>query len=375
MNKKIIDLKIARKKKKQKNMIKRIKLIVFLLIVSLIFLAICYLFNLLFFKRNVQTRFPIVISEERINRIHKLETGFLAMTGNKVNIFSKNGEIKRTIEHFGKTSINSAGDCFVLFERGGKSFSSENFKKTMFNKIIGRKILKCSINSDGKVAVAVQGENCICDLLVFNENGKLIFKWCAEENLIMDLKFIENGKKIVVATIQSDEGEEQCGVHLFDHSKKKKIFSKLVTGIAPIAISSFGSVIEVVCEGKILFLDHGGNVLKLIEDIGEIKKFVFLSNGLIVLVVKDFVNCCDQLIIQDRIGGIVAKKKCFGDVKKIVENGKNFVMILENSIVLMDHNLKILKQIKNFIGLEFLICFGKIGLGVVSSRIVELKLN
>lgn len=374
--KKKLNIDIYRKTKHRQDFNKCVKYIGFIVLI-LIFLALIWIF---FINQKIYSQddsnFPITLSEDPVVGFEKNKTGFVVLTNQNLDFYSLSGLKLRSVGNTAiSPSIDSCGDHTLLYEQGGTSYSIESNSQTIAKNIIDSKIMLAKVAENGNVALVVQDSRYICGLVVYDKSSNQIFKWNSAENIITDFCFTNNGQGCVALTMGAKGGYAKGTIYGLNFSRKDELFKTEIGNSMPIGVKVSGGSVCVNCDNKLVFMDDRGSIFKEIPHPDRLMKCVMAPNNYAVFVFCDELKEKTNLIVYDKLGSEVGNLKLDDKVKNIDSDGKNVVILTDDSIICCDMQLKILNNVENKQNVDKIICIDSFGYNIFSNRIHKFLLH
>ena len=347
--KKFLDVNLQRKIKKKKIIKKYIKVFfLFLSFFVIMFVVWKISFKNMFFSRT-NSNFPILYSGDAVLELEKFSGGFSVLTNNKLNFYNKNGKLLSNFKNSNpKMQIRSCQGNILCYEQDAKKFSIHNDKKILFTDKLENNICFGKIFKNNNFGFVTKGENYLSELVVYNKKNEQIFRWVCAEGLIVDFDLFDDLSGCVLTAIRSNDGFLKTLVYeiQFSNIEKSEKMKKDFKNYCPLAVFKFGSVIILVCDTKIFFMDSKGKIFNSVAYSTDLESFCVTDDG-------HFVGCFSSpgnsnfrniLISYDRFANFVAKLEVEDEVKKIQTKRNDILILTQNSIIKTKVNFKKIKK-------------------------------
>lgn len=375
MNKNL-NIDVYRKKRRKKNFYKYLKyfIVVFL---ALVFLTLVWNF---FINQRIcsqdTSNFPVLLSGDSAIDFQRNETGFSVLTNKQLDFYSLSGIKLRTVNNtVTLPMINSCKDKTLLYEQGGTGYSVEKSNETLTKNIVENKIILGKVAENGNVALVTEDEKYACSLVIYDRSSNQIFKWNLAENIIIDFCFTDSGNGCVVTTMGANDGITKGTVYGLNFTSKQELFKTNMGDCIPIAISCDRGNIHIICENRLVFLDHKGSVLKEKAYVDKLFKYVLTQNNYIVMLFGEESKSMASLVVYDGFGEEIAQTQFKEKIRNIDSDGRNIIVLTDNSVICCDMQLKILNTVNNKQNVDSVICIDSFAYDISMNRIYKFALK
>ena len=113
---------------------------------------------------------------------------------------------------------------------------------------------------------------------------------------------------------------------------------------------------DIICENKLVVVDDKGSVLKEKSYVDKLLKYVLTQNNYIVMLFSEESKSTAKIVVYDILGEEVSQTELKEKIRTIDSDGRNVVVLTDNSVVCCDMQLKILNTISNKQNVDRIIC-------------------
>lgn len=352
-----LNIDTYRKKRRRKNFYKYCKYAIIAVLVLSFFALIWNFFINQRMCSQDTSNFPISLSGDSVIDFQRNETGFAVLTNKQLDFYSLSGVKLRTVNNTATLSvINSCGDKTLLYEQGGTGYSLEKGNSTTIKNTIEDKIILGKVAKNGNVALVTEDEKYACRLVIYDSSSNQIFRWNSAENIITDFCFTDSGDGCVVATMGAKDGVTRGTVYGLNFSNNNEMFKTVIGDCMPLAIKFDKGHADIICENKLVVVDDKGSVLKEKSYVDKLLKYVLTQNNYIVMLFSEESKSTAKIVVYDILGEEVSQTELKEKIRTIDSDGRNVVVLTDNSVVCCDMQLKILNTISNKQNVDRIIC-------------------
>ena len=371
-----LNIDVYRKRRRRKNFYKYFKYAIVVVLTLTFFALIWNFFIIQKMCSHDTSNYPISLSGDSVIDFQKNETGFVVLTNKQLDFYSLSGIKLRTVNNTATLPvINSCGDKTLLYEQGGTGYSLEKGNSTITKNVIESKIILGKVAKNGNVALVIEDEKYACSLVIYDSSSNQIFKWNSAENIITDFCFTDNGDGCVVATMGAKDGVTKGTVYGLNFANNNELFKTIIGDCMPLAIKHDKGRINIICENKIVFVDGKGSILKEKQYVDKLVKYVLTQNNYIVMLFSEESKSMANLIVYDSLGEEVAQTQFKEKIRNIDSDGRNIVVLTDNSVVCCDMQLKILNTINNKQNVDRIICIDSFVYDISMGRVHKFALQ
>ena len=357
--KKILDVNLHKKLKRKK----RIKRYIVVFFVFISFFAVIFIVWQVSLKRFILKdngkNFPILFSGDSVLGFEKTKNGFCVLTNSYFNFYRKDGCNLKSIANISpKTQIVGIDGKVLFYEKGAKNFSIYEDCREIFSGVLENPIVFGKIFKNNYYAFVTNSENYSCELVIYNNKNRQIFKWSSAKNYIVDFDILKDSNKCIVATFgTTKEGICKSFIYELDFKSCREKIKKDFLNKAPIAIKKFGSFVVFVCDSTTFFINYSTNDFKTIDYGKNLLNFELMDGGYFVGYFKNFEkdNFSEILMVYDKFGDKKAEYRTNEKIRKIKSFDGDILILTDEHILHSDVNLKKINKIKNFDGVEDII--------------------
>ncbi len=371
-----LNINVYRQKRRKKIFYKYLKYFMVVFFVLAFFILIWNLFINQRICSQDTSNYPVLLSGDSAIDFQRNETGFSVLTNKQLDFYSLSGIKLRTVNNTAiQPVINSCNDKTLLYEQGGTGYSVEKSNETLAKNIVENKIILGKVAENGNVALVTEDEKYACSLVIYDRSSNQIFKWNSAENIIIDFCFTDNGNGCVVTTMGANDGITKGTVYGLNFANKQELFKTNIGNCMPIAISCDRGNIRIICENKLVFLDSNGSILKEKTYVDKLSKYVLTRNNYIVILFSEDSKAMGNLVVYDDFGEEIAQNQFKEKIRNIDSDGRNVIVLTDNSVICCDMQLKILNTVNNKQNVDRIICIDSFAYDISMNRIYKFALR
>ncbi|MCL2487846.1 MAG: DUF5711 family protein, partial [Oscillospiraceae bacterium] len=165
---------------------------------------------------------------------------------------------------FATPLADTAGEYLLLAESGGRRFSLENAKETVWQGETEAAIRSGAVGPDGMVAlVTASNRGYVSELLVYNSKGSLVYRWNSGDWQLIAAAVSRDGKRVAAAAVSAEQGRLQSAILVFDPASDSDDPISCCTGydnmLFALRYMPDGNIVAVGSDAVWTFISSGGN--------------------------------------------------------------------------------------------------------------------
>lgn len=205
--------------------------------------------------------FPLEQDDASV-KIYAVKNSLLAAESHTLTFYDENGKERGSYNHAFSTPVaRVSGKRVLVFDSGKTDFKIYNKGGEVYSKSAENDILTASLGEDGTAAVLVSSEKYPTTLLIYDSEGKLIYRYNCTHR-IMSAAVDPDGSGCYVTTFASENGEVYSQVRRIDFdSSDEKMISEKLNCLALDCVENSAGNITVVGDSAIYTLDGDGKVI------------------------------------------------------------------------------------------------------------------
>lgn len=365
-----------RKKRRRKIFYKYLKYAVVVVLALVFFVLIWHFFINQKMCSQDTSNFPISLSGDSVIDFQKNETGFAVLTNKQLDFYSLSGIKLRTVNNTATLPvINSCDDKTLLYEQGGTGYSVEKGNSTLVKNVVENKIILGKVAKNGNVVLVTEDDKYACSLVVYDKSSNQIFKWNSAENIITDFCFTDSGDGCMVATMGAKDGVTKGTVYGLNFTNNKELFKINIGDCIPLAIKFDRGGVNIVCENKLVIADAKGSLLKEKPYADRLVKYILTKNNYVVMLFCEESRSMVNIVVYDGFGEEIAHAQFKEKIRNIDSDGRNIVVLTDDSVVCCDMQLKILNTINNKQNVDRIICIDSFVYDISMGRVHKFALQ
>lgn len=213
--------------------------------------------------------FPIEVNDSESFQLDCSKNCICVLSDASIYLYSKEGGlIKRRQHAYTNAVMDAVEDKILIYESGGTRFSVEDRSDIVYSKKLTESIMFARLSPEGYTAVVTTSADYDCEILVYDRDGKEIYKrQCVER--VNDISFVNESEGCVISYIYAENGSLVTSVQetLFTESSEKWKSPGLDTlGIQTNGYSGGAAVIGIDACG---YVDKSGNIRSIYHYDGE----------------------------------------------------------------------------------------------------------
>lgn len=175
--------------------------------------------------------YPVELKGDDVLMVNRQDKYYYTITESSVYCNNMSGKLVSSITHgFARPVLRSAETRYIIFGQGEQTVKVFNFERELHNLHYDSQILSVAITDNGYFAVATTVDGYDSKINVYDKNGKVIFEWYSSNGIVGSLNFSSNGKKLLVTTFSTKDGEFESKALLLDfksaNPEKTFVFEK-----------------------------------------------------------------------------------------------------------------------------------------------------
>lgn len=219
--------------------IRKIILIFMILLISFACVLIFVNKNI-FYSRNLQYFFEDYIQKCRLSKNLEIETDeviandFINFNGDlavasKSKFMILSHDLKKLLEinhNFRLPIVKSSKFKSLLFDTDGNNYMVTTKSKVLYKGEMESKIITGKISEGDNIILLTESDEYCCEIYVLSIDGELKYKYCFAKMYCTDVAINDDGSKVAVCGLKSEEGAIKSVIQIFDFKSETPIFTK-----------------------------------------------------------------------------------------------------------------------------------------------------
>ncbi|MBQ3817417.1 MAG: hypothetical protein II802_04025, partial [Clostridia bacterium] len=198
------------------------------------------------------------------------------------------------------------------------------------------------ISRNGCYAVATASDKYSGVVYVYDKNDKPLYEWYSSSDLINSIALSPNGKKLVVATLNSEGGQYKSAVNVFEYSSANPVFSETFTGTPVYSLdTSSKSGFWIIAENKMEFVKWSKYTKQTYESDYPINQFRYTGNQAVAVFNRESDRTDNKIRVFSSSGEIKYETDFQGLISDISVEGSHIYCMSDNNIKLIDKTGKV----------------------------------
>lgn len=174
------------------------------------------------FNKNYEYNAPSyeLVNHESIFAEKLSDNKFIISTHEKTEVLSQNLKNEATMSFSGeKPTIKTSNDKFLIMHKDtNKALFVDGSKNIPVN--CSGSILTGAVNKNGYFALVTEEKGFKAQIIVYNKNGKELYKWHSAENYITDVDISDSNDMVIASTVEYVENKLKSKILVFNTSKE-----------------------------------------------------------------------------------------------------------------------------------------------------------
>ena len=261
------DINKYRRKKKRRNLI--IRLGIFLLVIVIAVLVIVNRETLFAPFKDMGLKvgkggFPVMLPGSTQYYLGEMGESFYLLTDTYLYTYNGEGAEIASIQHgFQNPAAVSNDKRTLVYDKNGKSFKLFSRTGEIFKNSVEDSIVFAQIGNTGRTAVVTTSTRYSNFLIIYNSEGKQIFRWASPDEKIMGVCFGANDNSVFVSVVGEKNGELRGNLVRFDisNSESESWRSSIDNNITYSLERCSDGIYAVTSSGAYLFDEQTGELI------------------------------------------------------------------------------------------------------------------
>lgn len=217
---------------------------------------------------QIGTGFPVAVEGNAVLAMSEVNQHLVTLTDTSLQFYNSSASRVITRNHsFSNPTLQTAGRYALITEVGSSRFRLDTRRETVLSmELENRKIYASCVLSSGMVGVITDSasQSYLCEIRVYNRNGKSIFTYQSRKYLLTNISLASNGKGIAAVGTTAEGGMLKSVLLMFDFSDTEPTeYSGSDLLLYDVNYFSSGAVL-VVGDKEIWILPNRGNAVEKI---------------------------------------------------------------------------------------------------------------
>lgn len=186
---------------------------------------------------------------------------YYVLTDTDLSAFSSAGKEIFTSSHgYSKPILKTSQTRAMIFDQGANSLQIFNLRGQVIKYSPKKPIITADIARNGSYAVALYSDSYASNVKVFSKKEKAVFEWNSAKDIVNAVSLSPDGKYLVAATFNANDGNLGSKVSVFDTGKSSAdpVFSYEIADGMVYSLSSSQKGFTVVTSDGISFVKWDG---------------------------------------------------------------------------------------------------------------------
>ncbi len=170
----------------------------------------------------IGTGFPVKVEGNSVLAMGEVNQHLIMLTDTNLQFYNSSATRVVTRPHaFSDPTLHTAGRYALITETGGSRFRLDSRRETVLDKELeNRKIYASCLLPSGMVGVVTDSasQSYLCEIQVYNRNGKSLFTYQSRKYLITNISLAANGNGIAAVGTTAEGGILKSVLLVFDFS-------------------------------------------------------------------------------------------------------------------------------------------------------------
>ena len=176
---------------------------------------------------QIGSGFPIAVEGNDVLAMNEVNQHLVTLTDTSLQFYNSAASRVITRNHsFSDPTLHTAGRYALIAEVGGSRFRLDTRRETVLSMDLeNRKIYAACVLSSGMVGVVTDSasQSYLCEIQVYNRNGKSIFSYQSRKYLLTNISLASNGKGIAAVGTTAEGGMLKSVLLMFNFSYSEPI--------------------------------------------------------------------------------------------------------------------------------------------------------
>ncbi len=376
LNRSASSLRVLKGTKKAKRIKSIIALLLAVIIIVVLFLVhissptgLTDLIKCSFARRGSGSGFPITLSGGTVEEVDITDGCITVLSDTYIEMYNVSSKELVSEQHkYSSPKLQTSKTRALIFDQGAEELSVYDITGKIFSRDMKEPILTASIGRNGTYAVVTDPEDIAAKVYVYNKNNSLLFDWESKSDLVNSVSVSNNGKYVVVSTVNAKNGEYSNSLKTFN-TKSKEIVKDEPKEELIYSVESIGKCNFVVrTESGLSKLNASDGTFGSITESSVIQKYVSPNGEFGLLTVSGSEN---KFILYNSNFEVKREMEVISSPKFIVWNDKYVVCVRDYSIYVYDAEGKEVNKISTSSPVEKAVTTNKNILAINNSTIVS----
>jgi len=304
------------------------KIIVLLIVVLLAFIAVFNIkkiaapFKGVAVNLNIgQTRrgpagYPVKLPGSAGYTFLPYDDGFMLLTDTYLYVYAPDGAQIYAAQHgYAKPRAAVGGKKILTYDRNNSVFALYGKSGEVFKNTVEEKIVYGMAGEAGCSAVVLKGAGYANMIAVYGEKGQWLYRHRFTDEHIMQIRFLNSDREIVVSAIGFSSGDNKAAVYRFTTDSEDDLIWKceLPDNALPLALYADTDSVYALCDGCVFAIDaKSGEVRGEYVFSGNVVDYDF-SGGGAALLIDDFASGTTIVAALDSSAELTATARVSGN--------------------------------------------------------------
>ena len=291
---------------------------------------------------------------------------YYVLSNTNLDAFTNSGKHLFCYTHgFENPVIKASAYGALVYNQGGNDLLFFNLKGIVKTLKTEEGIITAEVADSGHYAIATFSNEYASRVNVYNKKHRSVYEWYSADDTVNSMAFAPNGRKIAIASFNSENGQYAANLRVLDYKSANPLFTKSYEdGIIYSLENSFRGSFAVVGKSKIEFISW--RKYQVTEYKNDYLTAIFKRgrNGYVAVFNRKNDKTDNRIAVFSKSGKLLAEINFKGTVTDIGMWNNQIYCLSDTEILLLDSKGEVLR--KNTCG------FGFVSMCVTSSNSVVI---
>ncbi len=250
---------------------------------------------------------------------------------------------------FHKSAIVTGGDLAAVYDIGGEEIHLLNKDGLVRTLQTEGKILACSINENGYLAVTTSKSGYKAAVSVYNDKGKMAFQFNSSDRFLMTAVVSRNGRQMSSVAMGQKDGAFTSSVVLYDMHNSEPLASRELSGGAVFDMGLVDDSYCAVAEDALHFINQKGEEKAKFDFEGSYLRRCSLSGADYAALVLGQYKSGSQarLVSVNDDGEVLGQLRINHEVLSVSAAGKYIAVLYSDLLTIYDKKLHVCAELED----------------------------
>lgn len=185
-----------------------------------------------FARMGSGTGYPLTLSGGTVLDVNSVDGCISVLSDTYIEMYNSSSKELVSDQHkFSSPKAVTSETRVLVYDQGAVGVAVYDISGKLFQREMKEPVITAAVGRNGTYCVVTDPEGITAKVYVYDKNDNLKFKWESDTDLINAAAVSDNGKFVLLSTINADKGEYTSHIKVFEGGESKPVREETVDDI------------------------------------------------------------------------------------------------------------------------------------------------